>query len=903
MKQLNHGLIKEKIARTDVVFERGENLFALGNYSLVEEDTEHRLYSYSFDGSYGDYRVSINLGGNPPSGTCTCPYPYKGCKHVVAACLDIAARQKRAESLRVEAQVPHEFLTPEEIKAVALESRKERAKQEDLSLIRGETYKGRHWVRTPKGKEYELTIYKPGEGSGHCSCPDFATNHLETCKHLIFACNELSADDAWPEQAETEVFPFVHFTWNSRLQSPCCYYEGIEDNELREAVEKLFNEKGVYTRDSIQGLYKIYSRFSDTIEALQFDEHLLERMEELLYRKEMRKLEKKSLDFSFLKTSLYPYQEEGVRFAVFKKAAIIADEMGLGKTLQAISTALLKNRIFDVKKVLIICPSSLKSQWEQEIRTFTDASAIVISGSRKKRRDTYFESPAFFKISNYEAVMRDILTIAEWKPDFVILDEAQRIKNFETKTHRAIQSIPHTHSLVITGTPIENKLEDLYSIIQFSDPTLLTPLWAFAAQHFKLSKHKKGKVLGYQNLESVHEKIRPLLLRRKKTDVIDNLPEKVENNYYIDLSAEQEEIHRGYMSSLLPLIGKKFLTPMDIKRIQKILLAMRMTCDSTYLIDKKTNVSPKLVELVSILKEQVVENRRKAVIFSEWTNMTYLIGKVLSELGLDFVEFTGKVPTDKRQLLIDEFRNNPECRVFLSSDAGGVGLNLQNSDFLINFELPWNPAKLNQRIGRVHRIGQQSESVNVINLISKNSIEEKVYAGIHLKQELFDAVLEGASDDVDLSQENKNRFVNQVRALFEGEQIEEGVGLEKAPPAELDEQTPHYLNPEVFREKEAEVDIEAEEFEEAGQEGMESVRDADALRRENFSGQESSSSSSGHTASAEQMEAVLNQGMGFLNSLSMMATGRPLAEGEGKKAVEVDRETGEVVMRFKLPGF
>ncbi|MFW5715216.1 MAG: SNF2-related protein [bacterium] len=184
-----------------------------------------------------------------------------------------------------------------------------------------------------------------------------------------------------------------------------------------------------------------------------------------------------------------------------------------------------------------------------------------------------------------EAVLRDILTISHWRPDFVVLDEAQRIKNFETKTHRAVQSIPHEHSLVITGTPLENKLEDLDSIVQFSDPTLLTPLWA------------------------------PLLLRRQKTEVIDNLPEKIENNYYIDLSREQ---------------------------------------------------------------------------------------------------------------LIDEFRENPNCMVFLFTDSGGVGLNLQNTDCLINFELPWNPAKLNQRIGRVHRIGQKSESINVINL----------------KQELFDAVLE-----------------------------------------------------------------------------------------------------------------------------------------------------------------
>ncbi len=883
MQRITHSFIKESIARTDPIYRRGENIFSLGNYSLSEAEPQMGRYSYTFDGSYGEYEVSVQLeDSSQDSAACTCPYPHFGCKHVVAAYLDIAERQKRAAALQTGEEIPEEYLTPEEIKTTALESRKARAKKEELSLVRGDTLKGRHGVRTTRGKEYTVTIYNLEEGKGHCTCPDFATNHLDTCKHLIFTVNQLQRD----AEAVQEVFPFVHFTWNSRLDRPCCYYERIEDPQVREQVQKLFNENGVYTRESINGLYELYSHYSDSHEELRFDDYLLTRMEDLLYQKEMRKLEKKhTLDFSFLNASLYPYQKEGVRFAVFRKAAIIADEMGLGKTLQAISTALLKQQIFGFRKVLIIAPSSLKSQWKQEIEKFTDASAVIISGNRQKRKKMYTESDVLFKITNYEAVLRDILTISNWRPDFIILDEAQRIKNFETKTHRAVQSIPHEHSLVITGTPLENKLEDLYSIVQFSDPTLLTPLWAFAAHHFNLSTTRKNKVLGYRNLEAVHEKIAPLLLRRQKAEVIDNLPEKVENNYYIDLSQEQEEIHRGYMAGLFRLINKKVLTPMDIKQMQKTLLAMRMVCDSTYLIDKQTNISPKLIELVSILKDIVLENRRKVVIFSEWTTMTYLIGKVLSELEIDFVEFTGKVPVEKRQQLIDEFRENPNCMVFLSTDSGGVGLNLQNTDCLINFELPWNPAKLNQRIGRVHRIGQKSDSINVINLITKNSIEERVFAGINLKQELFDAVLEGTGDEVDLSRESKNKFINRVRSMFNEEEMENLTETQTSKTAsyerpELDEQTPHYLNPEVFRKQETEIDIAAEEFSE-----------------------EQDSEQSQQAGDYEQMEKVLNQGMDFLNSLSIMAGGKPLQAGNDSKRIEIDRETGEVVMRFKLPGF
>lgn len=922
MKQLSYSFIKNEIARTNVIFTRGENIFSLGNYALVEEDVDDGLYSYTFDGSYGDYEVSVRLGEGKPEGKCSCPYPHYGCKHFVAACLDIAQRRKREAELASASSIPQEYLTPEEIKTIALESREERAKKEGFSLFPGDTYKGTHTVKTPRSKEYRVTIYDPSEKSGHCTCPDFATNHLDTCKHLLFAYSEFSSDKNFASQAEQEIFPFVHITWNSRLQKPYCYYERIEEPALLESIQGMFNEKGVYTRESISRLYSFYAEMTDENETVQFDDYLLERMEEILYQREINKLAKKhKIDFSFLRTSLYPYQDEGVRFSVFKKAAIIADEMGLGKTIQAIAVALLKKELFGFTKVLIVSPSSLKSQWKQEIEKFTDASAIIISGPRAKRHRMYFESGAFFKITNYEAVLRDILAISRWHPDFVILDEAQRIKNFETKTHQAIQSIPHQHSLVITGTPLENKLEDLYSIVQFSDPTLLTPLWAFAANHFNLSKTKKNKVLGYKNLDTVYDKIQPLLIRRKKEDVIDNLPEKIENNFYIDLSPEQEEIHQGYLSGVLQIANKKVLTPLDIKRLQQLLTSMRMVCDSTYLVDKETNISPKLVELVSILKEVVLENRRKLIIFSEWTTMTYLIGKALSELCIDFVEFTGKVQVEKRQLLIEEFRNNPDCMVFLSTDAGGVGLNLQNTDCMINFELPWNPARLNQRIGRIHRIGQKSSKINVINLITKNSIEEKVYAGINLKQELFDAALEGKGDEVDMSRENKNKFVNQIRAMFDGEQIEAGAGLEQEERPELDEQTPHYLNPEVFKEKEPEVDIGGEEFgdeavmDDAGA-GDEAVIDDAAAdesaafeapgpaRGENPAPSPKAESSLEQSSSPEQLEAVLHQGMAFLNTLSQMATGKPLAEGDGAgKSVEVDRETGEVVMRFKLPGF
>ena len=917
MNELSIAYIRNTLADTPAIFNRGENIFLLGNYSLVEADPDAFSFRYAFDGTYGEYEATVSLE-RPKRGAraaaalataCTCPYPHAGCKHLVAAFLDIAQRTARRNSaeaanadsddedaLKRAGEIPQEYLTPEEIRTIALDSRRDKARKEKLTLVPGEMFKGPHEVRSEGGRHYVVTVYSADE-KGHCTCPDFAVNHLDTCKHLMFAVTELLRDETLSRQAADEVFPFVHFTWSSRLQKPVCHYERIDDPDLRSRIAGMFSENGIYTRQSLDQLFALYSDHADTSDLLRFDEHLVQRIDAMFFRKEAAAAERKFRPrFPYLKADLYPYQVNGIKFAAFRPAAIIADDMGLGKTLQAIGTALVKRQVFGIGKTLVVCPSSLKNQWKLEIEKFTDEAAQVISGSRRKRREAYFTSDAFFKITNYEALMRDIGTVIEWAPDFVVLDEAQRIKNFETKTHKAISRVPHSHSLIMTGTPLENKLEDLYAIVQFADPELLTPLWAFAANHYSMSRSKRNKILGYRNLDVVHEKLKSVLIRRTKQEVFESLPEVTENTYYLDLAEEQAEIHQGYMHSLIRFINKKFLTPVDIKMIQKILTSMRMVCDSTYLIDKTSNVSPKLVELASILKELVVEGRRKVIIFTEWTTMTYLIGKVMSQLGIDFVEFTGKVPTEKRQALIDEFRNNPDCMVFLSTDAGGVGLNLQNTDCLINIELPWNPARLNQRIGRIHRIGQKSDKINVINMITRNSIEERVFAGIGLKQELFDAVIDGTASEIDFTREKKNQFVEQLRRMFGDEAgADEIAGADRTYEGErpeLDETTPHFLNPLVLKERESVVDV-SEEESDAGTNGEGTAREPQPAGAANGSHR--------MPIPAEQLEAVLNQGMAFLNTLTQAATGKSLfGESGGAKTVEIDRETGEVVLRFKL---
>lgn len=296
----------------------------------------------------------------------------------------------------------------------------------------------------------------------------------------------------------------------------------------------------------------------------------------------------------------------------------------------------------------------------------------------------------------------------------------------------------------------------------------------------------------------------------------------------------------------------------------------------------------------------VIQNHRKMVIFSEWTTMTFLIARHLSDMNIPFIELSGKVPVKKRQVLIDEFTNNPDCRVFLSTDAGGTGLNLQAADCVVNFELPWNPAKMNQRIGRVSRIGQESNCINVINLIAKQSIEERILAGIQLKTDLFKGVFEEGPDMVEFSREKRNEMLNRLREMM-GEEPEP-IPFEVAEPEDIPEDTPFFLNPEVLnRDEEENKKAEDMAFTKESREDSRSEKDP-SVKSQPDDTQESENILASQPP--EKIERVLNSGMEFIAGLMEMATGQRMEKiGDQEKMITIDNRTGEVTMKFKLPGF
>lgn len=917
MISLSTPFIKHQVADSPLIFERGYAIYEHGSYYLAESQLAERRFSYKVDGIHGDYTTTVSLTDNGAVSSCSCPYPGSGCKHVVAAMLnarDILARKGETPSLFPEPEDEESpYLTEDEIRELALEDREKRGRTEAFTAILGDMFKGDHLVETRQHRQYRVTLHDPEKGVGHCSCPDFLTNGFGLCKHLVFLLDHVKKQPDYHSQVSRERFPFIDLFWDSVSGAPKVFFDR-PDPEIHDLVplfRNRFDASGNYRGDDLAEMMTLFKDLRED-KRVCIRESLLVRLDRHLQERQLEKLGCSDVPVTVLKAGLYPYQEAGVRFGIFRQGVLIGDEMGLGKTVQAIALAVIKKQQFGFQKTLVITLASLKEQWRREIETFSDETAAIVEGSPDARRTVYQEDASFFKITNYEAVLRDVTLLSRFRPDIVILDEAQRIKNFSTKTAEAVKQIPRKHGIVLTGTPLENRLEDVYSIVQFLDPYRLTPLWKFAADHFMIDRKKKNGIAGYRNLGSLKEKLKDLVIRRTKNEVLDDLPDEIVNTYYVALHEKQHKIHAGYLQSLLPLIGKKFLTPMDLRKIQMLLLKMRMVCNSTYLIDRKTHISPKLRELEGILDEVVIQNGRKVVIFSEWTTMTYLIARHLSDAGIPFVELSGKIPVKKRQRLIDEFTANPSCKVFLSTDAGGTGLNLQAADCVINVELPWNPARMKQRIGRVNRIGQKSSCINVINLISKQTIEEKILAGIQLKTDLFSGVFDDdGPDTVEFTQEKKNALLNELRALMNEE--EHPGASEFTDAVEISEDTPHFLNPDVLS-RETEIDPEAfmkgpGETEQARKEI--GYSEGDDVPETAGSGQDPS----GRTATPpsdnplggqepERIESVLNAGMSFLTGLMEMATGQKMeSAGDDGRMIAIDRTTGEVTLKFKLPGF
>jgi len=675
------------------------------------------------------------------------------CEHAGAA-FSLILEEKLALGLAIPPpdKAPLETLGDEELIQRALEERAERMRKDKMSLESADpevVWTDYSVTSYASGKTYRVALRGFKRGESYCSCPDFKVNTLGTCKHIMYVQQEAKRrfSDAQLQQPYRRKHVSVVLRYGKEVELRVLPpYEEME-GEAAQLVAPLKDRPVQDVRDLLERI----RRLEAVGERVTIYQDAEEHMEAILLRDRIRTVieeirkdpQKHPLRKDLLRQELLPYQLDGIAFAAGAGRAILADDMGLGKTVQGIGTAELMAQLAGIERVLVVCPASVKSQWRLEIERFTDRDCRLVLGSAAERALQYADGK-FFTVCNYEQVLRDLEAIERVAWDLIILDEGQRIKNWEAKTSRMIKGLVSPYALVLSGTPLENRLEELYSVVQFIDNRRLGPAYQFYHRHRVVSE--EGRLLGYKNLDDLRERLKPLLLRRTRSEVIRQLPERSTEIRRIPPKEEQIEIHDGHRRVISTILNKKYISEMDLLRLQKELLTCRLVADSTFLVNKlEPSYSSKLEELDVLLDELASEEERKIVLFSEWTTMLNLIEPLLTKRRIDFVRLDGSVPQKKRQGLMERFREDPQCRLFITTNAGATGLNLQAADTVINVDLPWNPAVLEQRISRVHRMGQK-RSVQVYLLVTEDTIEEGMLNTLEAKRELALAALDLESE-------------------------------------------------------------------------------------------------------------------------------------------------------------
>lgn len=529
----------------------------------------------------------------------------------------------------------------------------------------------------------------------------------------------------------------------------------IEDENVEENSIKLPIYRALY-------LEKIFKNMPNT--NIQKNEY---------YKNMISQIEDRQIDLSTkippkLNAELRTYQKIGYKWLrtleQYKMGGILADDMGLGKTIQLLAVILsyVQKNKGNVKPSIIICPSSLALNWYNEIQKFTSTlKALVISGDYLERKRKIEEIGKYqVIITSYDSLKRDIDLYKNYCFKYVVADEAQYIKNNNTKNSKAIKTINAETKFALTGTPIENSLSELWSIFDFIMP-------GYLYKYKKFKELYETPIIKEQNedvMNKLKKQIEPFVLRRTKGEVLTELPDKTVTILNNEMSEEQYNIYMSYMAQA----RKEIMSQIDINGFEKsqikilsLLMRLRQICCHPKLFLREyEGESSKLNQCIEIIQDAVLGGH-KILLFSSYTSMFEIIEEKLKNIGVKYLKLTGQTRVGERIELVDKFNTDENIKVFLISlKAGGTGLNLTGADMVIHYDPWWNLSAENQATDRTYRIGQK-RNVQVYKLITKNSIEEKIYELQQKKAKLIDNML--STDATFINKLSKD----DILALFE----------------------------------------------------------------------------------------------------------------------------------------
>lgn len=520
------------------------------------------------------------------------------------------------------------------------------------------------------------------------------------------------------------------------------------DSEYMDSFDEMLNVLDISAKDLRAGALSVPLYRSIYIDEMMKEHNELVEKRDSSFAKLINKFDGiKSIDFTppaEVKDILRGYQKEGFKWLRSVEelgfGGILADDMGLGKTLQIISLLIDAKQNGRLSKALIVCPASLVYNWSEEISKFDKDNLLEVSvlAAGKEERQKYLEESEDVDvyISSYDTLRRDISLYHDMKFSHQIIDEAQFIKNQNTGVAKAVKAVKADVKFALTGTPIENRLSELWSIFDYIMPGFLYSYNAFRTRYendiVKTGDENSAKILS--------KMIAPFVLRRLKSEVALDLPDKIEEIRVSRFDKKQQLAYDGELSNLKKiLLGDKDYNSTKMIVLSEITKLRQICCDPSLIFENYVGESAKLETCIDLVKSGI-EAGHKILLFSQFTSMLDIIGKRFEEEKITSYMITGATPKDKRLQLVNKF-NNDDTNVFLISlKAGGTGLNLTGADIVIHYDPWWNFAAQNQATDRAHRIGQKN-TVTVYRLIAKGTIEEKIVKLQESKKDLADRVL------------------------------------------------------------------------------------------------------------------------------------------------------------------
>lgn len=584
-------------------YRKGYELYEMGRCHLLTSGSSG--YSYEVKDDYQDFLVSLKFDPAALKTHCSCN-SHQLCSHVFAAALQTQQEMNRSSQISEEDAL--KYSREGMIKRV-MEEREERARQESYQLDFADNIYGEHHLITGKDKTYRLSFYDFDQRLGYCSCPDYQTNKLETCKHLIYAFHEfLKKNDS--EQLPKQAYPFLEiFRHPLKDYQVSWFYPHLPDPKIATVLKEFFDDQQVFKKDQLHRIYhflELMEDFKSVKVRPEVKSFVAQYFETASLKERFSKIE---FPQNILKNPIFKYQEEGSLFIASKKGSILADEIGLGKSVQALSSALIKYKYLGFTNIKILCPIHLMDHWNSEIEKWIPE-----------------DKRSFFQVIDFEEAEN------HQNCDFLIIDEAQKIDDFKSGILYQVHHWEYQHILLITDSQISTSLIKFYAMAALFDSYLLTPLWELSYKHCLFSSEDPSKIVGYYHLDQVYARLKMVYLRRNKIDVLEQLPPadfvKIPVALTETLSKHQSSVARKVKA----LAKKEPLHHYDLLQFKSYLQRLMKLGQFCYWDTEKQYSNPKLEEFMHFVNHKLnLQKDEKVIVFVNSKTTQIQLQRLLQE--------------------------------------------------------------------------------------------------------------------------------------------------------------------------------------------------------------------------------------------------------------------------------